>query len=81
MFGGLGKFILIGLAVGAIWYGFKLFQRRSSVLGARKTDTSKHESSEQREVVEEMQECSVCQAYFATGQAPTCNRANCPNKS
>jgi hypothetical protein len=78
MFGGLGKFILLGIVVAAVWYGIKLFQRRTAALERRGSQDPKQTESAAADSVENMRQCSACQAYSASAQPPACDRADCP---
>jgi uncharacterized protein len=70
----LSKLIILALAIGAIWYGFKLFtridqQRRQKVAQERKDAVSG---------VAETVQCPVCGTYVAAIGAADCGKSACP---
>ena len=78
MFGGLGKFILLGLIVGAVWFGFKLFQRRAAMLDPGRDAAAKDAKGASKGGVEDMRQCAVCHTYYASAEPESCGRHDCP---
>ncbi len=69
----LFKILLLLLAVGAVWYGY----RRWFPPPARAADPVKDKPKPQV-LAEDMKPCAVCGAYVAVGSARHCGRADCP---
>ena len=75
MFGiGLGKLLLLVLAVAAVWYGFKLVgrldrKRKAKPAGNKKQDTGS---------IGKMDQCPVCGTYVVADRAANCGRQGCP---
>lgn len=81
MFGfSLTKLIFTVVIVFAVWQGFKYFTRLSEQRDNRgKTSGSTPKSAAQSASadVEDMVQCSVCDAYTARG-SKSCGKAGCP---
>ena len=78
MFGGLGKFILLGLVVAAVWCGIKLFHRRTAALERRGRQDPDRAERASADGVEDMRQCPTCHAYSASARPAACDRADCP---
>ena len=64
------KWLVLGLIVAAVWYGFKAISRRNMAKTAE-------DQRQKRENVEDMTACSVCGTYVTPEQG-NCGKVGCP---
>ncbi|MAY65831.1 MAG: hypothetical protein CMM77_01740 [Rhodospirillaceae bacterium] len=84
MFGfSIQKLLFTGLAIAAVWYGFKWLTRmqarqrevaRDNAKRMKESGTSKSKTPE----VEDMVECPTCGAYVAAQGMRHCGKSDCP---
>ena len=76
----VNKLLALILIIGAVWYGFKLFARRSQNLGGRqhsaRIGSGQPEKSEKP--IQDMESCTVCGTFVPNAAAKACGRDNCP---
>ncbi|HEY9164333.1 MAG TPA: hypothetical protein VIN57_06955 [Magnetovibrio sp.] len=81
MFGfSLTKLIFTAVVVYAVWQAFKYFTRLSEQREKRRgtaDDAARSSSKSASAEVEDMVQCSVCDAYTARG-SKSCGKAGCP---
>ncbi len=83
MFGfGVGKLLFTVLVVAAVWYGFRYFTGKNSIL-ARKGDKDGGNvggggAGKPQVDAEDLSACPVCGTYVRTGDASSCGRGDCP---
>ena len=77
MFGfSLPKLIVLAAIILAVWYGFKIFNRRQT-LGER-GETRQGKDKSDRNASVDMEPCPKCGDFVARGTATSCGRADCP---
>lgn len=64
------KWLVLGLIVAGIWYGFKMIARRNKA-------KQMNDARAARDGVENMTACAVCGTYV-TAQQGNCGRDACP---
>ncbi|WP_448191149.1 hypothetical protein [Azospirillum sp. sgz301742] len=83
------KLILLALVIGAVWFGWRWFQRVDAVRrehlrrqAAPRPAASPHRGAQPepaRDVsAEDMEKCPECGAYVAPRSATSCGRTGCP---
>ena len=78
MFGPLGKYLLVVLVIGAVWWFFRRNQikrREQSELDRNPRSRAKNQSAKP---IEDMKQCRICNAYVPAVGASRCGRENCP---
>ncbi|MGB0672183.1 MAG: hypothetical protein ACPGNT_11865 [Rhodospirillales bacterium] len=85
MFGfSLTKILFTVLAIAAVWYGFKWFnrmqdqRRQTEAVGASRGKPSPASGGPAKPSVEDMVKCKACGDYVAAGSARNCGRPDCP---
>lgn len=82
MFGfSLPKLIVLGLAIFAVWQGFKYLQRRQEVQARNHNERvreARRETEGSASPVEDMVRCKVCDSFVASKGVRSCGRADCP---
>lgn len=78
----LGKLLVLGVIVLAVWYGFKYRSRIEAVRAALQRE---RDARRQRPpapgptiAVEDLVKCGRCGAYVAARATSSCGRADCP---
>lgn len=71
------KIIFTIIIVIAAWQGFKLFNRMQDQRAKRAKMADKDSGSAPSPGVEDMVQCSVCEAYVARG-SKSCGKDGCP---
>jgi uncharacterized protein len=78
MFGIPGKFLLVVLVIGAVWW----FYRRSQVKRRQQDELDRNPRSRAKnqpaKPIEDMKQCRICNAYVPAVGASRCGRENCP---
>ena len=83
MFGlSLGKLLVLGVIVLAVWYGFKYRSRLEAVRAAlqRERDARRERPRAAGPTIaaEDLVKCRSCGAYVAARGTSSCGRADCP---
>ena len=81
-----GKILFTVLVIAAIFAIFKFVGRMAENQADRSAPTRKAKSNSrpkrqatgEAKTIEDMEECSVCGAYVASGSAKDCGRPGCP---
>ncbi|MGB0577279.1 MAG: hypothetical protein ACPGPC_14180 [Alphaproteobacteria bacterium] len=71
----LGKLIVLGLIIAAVWYGFKLLGRRNRGIG-RKTADPKVDAAGSD--AQNMEKCDQCGTFVPVSVVQNCGRDECP---
>jgi hypothetical protein len=78
----LGKLLVLGVLILAVWYGFKYRSRIEAVRSAfqRERDARRQRPHAASPTIaaEDLVKCSQCGAYVAARGASPCGRADCP---
>lgn len=78
MFGIPGKFLLVVLVIGAVWW----FYRRSQVNRRQQDELDRNPRTRAKnqaaKPIEDMKQCRICNAYVPAVGAVRCGRENCP---
>ena len=75
MFGfSLPKIVVLVVIIALVWYGFKVFSRGRNLENPGKGDEVTDNKGEQPV---DMEACTVCGDYVATG-SPSCGTEDCP---
>ena len=69
----LFKILLLVLAVGAVWYGY-----RKWVAPPNRGPEAVKDKPKPPVLVEDMRPCAICGAYVAVDKARHCGRGDCP---
>jgi uncharacterized protein len=84
------KLLLLALVIGAVWYGWRWFQRVDAVrreqlrrqAAPQPTAASPRRDAQPEPVrsvpAEDMEKCPECGAYVAPRSAVSCGRTGCP---
>lgn len=84
------KLLLLALVIGAVWFGWRWFQRVDSVrrdqlrrqpapsAAAPRRDTQPEPATRSAPAAEDMEKCPECGAYVAPRSATSCGRTGCP---
>ncbi len=71
----LGKLIVLGLIIAAVWYGFKLIGRRSQGVGNKPAEPKVENSAPD---AQNMEKCEECGTFVPVSAAQNCGRDGCP---
>ena len=75
MFGiGIKELIVLVLVAVAVWYGYRLFERRQSA----RVSKPRRKKGKGKLKAEQMVECPTCGAYYLPGSPPRCENNACP---
>ncbi len=80
-----GKILLLALVIGAVWFGWRWYNRVGAV-GRERLHEREREQKRQtggtaqspRVGAEDMEKCPECGAYVAPRSAVSCGRPSCP---
>lgn len=85
------KILLLALVIGAVWFGWRWFQRVDAVrrdqlrrpaapqpAPRRDSAAEAPRAASQGASAEDMEKCPECGAYVAPRSATSCGRAGCP---
>jgi hypothetical protein len=80
---GLGKFLLLGLILLALWQGVKVFTRvgafRQAVRRAAEQAAAQGQPRNAQAIpAEDLVKCPVCGAFVPAKSATSCGRGDCP---
>jgi hypothetical protein len=71
----LGKLIVLGLIITAVWYGFKFVGRRNQGVGKKSTDPKVDDAVSD---AQNMKKCAQCATFVPVSVAENCGRDECP---
>jgi len=71
----LGKLIVLGLIIAAVWYGFKLVGRRNQGVGQKPADPKVDDTVSD---AQNMEKCDQCATFVPASAAQNCGRDECP---
>lgn len=75
----VSKILVLMAIIVAVWYGFKIFSRRSQIGDQRKPDELGADKSRSADkTTQDMESCSVCGTFVPNGSAKNCGREACP---
>jgi hypothetical protein len=71
----LGKLIVLGLIIAAVWYGFKFVGRRNQGVGKKPADPKVDDAVSD---AQNMEKCKECATFVPAMAAQNCGREGCP---
>jgi len=71
----LGKLIVLGLIIAAVWYGFKVVGRRNQGVGRKSADPKVDAAVSD---AQNMEKCDQCATFVPVSVAENCGRDGCP---
>lgn len=71
----LGKFIVLGLIIAAVWYGFKFVGRLNQGVGKKSADPKVDDAVSD---AQNMEKCDQCATFVPVSVAENCGRDGCP---
>jgi hypothetical protein len=71
----LGKLIVLGLIIAAVWYGFKIVGRRNQGVGNKPADPKVDDAASD---AQNMEKCAQCATFVPVSVAENCGRDGCP---
>jgi hypothetical protein len=79
MSGPLGKYLLVVLVIGVVWWLFRRSQiKRRQQDELDRSPRTRAKTSKPAKPIEDMKQCRVCSAYVPAVGASRCGRENCP---
>ncbi|NKB21667.1 MAG: hypothetical protein GKS01_14340 [Alphaproteobacteria bacterium] len=72
----LGKLIVLGLIIAAVWYGFKFVGRRNKGVGRKSVDPEVDQAAASD--AQNMEKCAQCATFVPAAVAQNCGRDECP---
>ncbi len=84
----LPKLLLLALLLLIVWYGFRLFERRSAVARRKEIERAaeaavdrgvRKRRAAQRAASVETTECAVCGSFVSRDTPAACPRSDCPH--
>ncbi|MBP2315249.1 hypothetical protein [Azospirillum soli] len=80
-----GKILLLALVIGAVWFGWRWYNRVGAVGRERLREREREQKRQtggtaqsSRVSAEDMEKCPECGAYVAPHSAVSCGRPGCP---